>query len=34
MEYIEGAPLKGPTAAEKALEYAGQILRALDAGPY
>src|SRR5256714_11046696 len=31
MEYIEGAPLKGPLPLKKALEYAGQILRALDA---
>src|SRR5712691_7180802 len=31
MEYIEGAPLKGPLPLEKALEYAGQIARALDA---
>src|SRR5260370_31618815 len=31
MEYIEGAPLKGPLPLEKALEYAGQIASALDA---
>jgi Tol biopolymer transport system component/tRNA A-37 threonylcarbamoyl transferase component Bud32 len=31
MELIEGAPLKGPTPIEKAVEYAGQILEALDA---
>jgi len=31
MEYIEGVPLKGPLAIEKAVEYAGQILEALDA---
>ncbi len=31
MEYIEGAPLKGPLPVEKAVEYAGQILDALDA---
>ena len=31
MELIEGAPLKGPMSAEKAVEYAGQILDALDA---
>jgi len=31
MEYIEGAPLKGPLPIEKAVEYAGQILEALDA---
>ena len=31
MELIEGAPLKGPLAIEKAVEYAGQILDALDA---
>jgi Tol biopolymer transport system component/predicted Ser/Thr protein kinase len=31
MEYIEGAPLKGPLPVEKAAEYAGQILDALDA---
>ncbi|MBZ5626224.1 MAG: serine/threonine protein kinase, partial [Acidobacteriia bacterium] len=31
MEFIEGAPLKGPLAIEKAVEYAGQILEALDA---
>jgi serine/threonine-protein kinase len=31
MELIEGTPLKGPLPAEKAVEYAGQILDALDA---
>ena len=31
MEYIEGAPLKGPLAIGKAAEYAAQILEALDA---
>src|SRR5712691_3032843 len=31
MEYVEGAPLKGPMAVEKAVEYAGQILSAPDA---
>jgi len=31
MEYIEGTPLKGPLALERAVEYAGQILDALDA---
>jgi eukaryotic-like serine/threonine-protein kinase len=31
MELIEGAPLKGPMPAEKAVEYAGEILDALDA---
>ncbi|MDP2997547.1 MAG: serine/threonine-protein kinase [Bryobacterales bacterium] len=31
MELIEGAPLKGPLPVEKAVEYAGQILDALDA---
>src|SRR5579871_6202490 len=31
MEFIEGAALKGPLAIEKAVEYAGQILEALDA---
>src|SRR5258708_114821 len=30
MEYIEGSPLKGPLPLEKALEYAGQIVWALD----
>lgn len=30
MEYVEGAPLKGPLPVEKAVEYAGQILDALD----
>ncbi len=31
MEYIEGAPLKGPLPLERALKYAVQILDALDA---
>src|ERR1700676_4318041 len=31
MGLIEGTPLKGPLPAEKAVEYAGQILDALDA---
>jgi len=31
MEYIEGVPLKGPLPVGKAVEYAGQILDALDA---
>jgi predicted Ser/Thr protein kinase len=31
MEYIEGAALKGPIPIGKAVEYAGQILEALDA---
>src|SRR5712691_11653968 len=31
MEYVEGAPLKGPLPVEKALEYAAQICNALDA---
>src|ERR1700687_905601 len=31
MEYIEGTPLKGPLPLDHALEYAGQILDALDA---
>ena len=31
MEFVEGAPLKGPMPIEKAVEYAGQILEALDA---
>jgi Tol biopolymer transport system component/tRNA A-37 threonylcarbamoyl transferase component Bud32 len=31
MELIEGTPLKGPLSIEKAVEYAGQILDALDA---
>jgi serine/threonine protein kinase len=30
MEYVEGTPLKGPLAETRALEYAGQILSALD----
>ena len=31
MEFVEGPPLKGPLPLEKATEYAGQILDALDA---
>src|SRR5437773_74816 len=31
MEFVEGPPLKGPLPVEKAVEYAGQILDALDA---
>jgi Tol biopolymer transport system component/predicted Ser/Thr protein kinase len=31
MELVEGSPLKGPLPLEKAVEYAGQILDALDA---
>jgi serine/threonine protein kinase len=31
MEYIEGQPLKGPLPPAQAVEYAGQILDALDA---
>ena len=31
MELVEGSPLKGPLPIEKAVEYAGQILDALDA---
>jgi eukaryotic-like serine/threonine-protein kinase len=31
MEYIDGAPLKGPLPLDKALEYAAQIASALDA---
>src|SRR5712664_1840628 len=31
MELVEGTPLKGPLALEKAVECAGQILDALDA---
>src|SRR6266851_2391099 len=31
MEYVEGVPLKGPLPIDKAVEYAGQILDALDA---
>jgi serine/threonine protein kinase len=30
MEFIEGVPLSGPVAARKAVEYAGQILDALE----
>src|SRR3989441_4478292 len=31
MELVEGTPLKGPLAGDKAVEYAAQILGALDA---
>ena len=31
MEFVEGGPLKGPLPIEKTVEYAGQILDALDA---
>src|SRR5262249_32583440 len=31
MEYLDGVPLKGPVPLQKALQYAGQILDALDA---
>src|SRR6478609_778156 len=31
MEYVEGAPLKGPLPLNKAIAYAGQILSALEA---
>jgi eukaryotic-like serine/threonine-protein kinase len=31
MEFVEGLPLQGPLPVEKAVEYAGQILDALDA---
>ncbi|HMD71982.1 MAG TPA: protein kinase, partial [Bryobacteraceae bacterium] len=31
MEFVDGTPLKGPLPIEKAVEYAGQILEALDA---
>ena len=31
MEYVEGAELRGPLPAAKAVEYASQILDALDA---
>jgi eukaryotic-like serine/threonine-protein kinase len=31
MEFVDGIPLQGPLPLEKALEYAGQILDALDA---
>ena len=31
MEFVEGSPLSGPLPVEKALEYAAQILDALDA---
>src|SRR5882762_2895733 len=31
MEYVEGTPLEGPVPLEKAVEYASQILDALDA---
>lgn len=30
MEYVEGAPIKGPLPLDKTLEYAGQIADALD----
>ena len=30
MEFVEGEPLKGPLPLETAIEYAGQILEALD----
>ena len=30
MEFVEGSPLRGPLPVEKAAEYAGQILDALD----
>jgi hypothetical protein len=31
MEFVEGTPLKGPLPQDKVIEYAGQILEALDA---
>jgi serine/threonine protein kinase len=31
MEFVEGSPLKGPLSLDKTVEYAGQILDALDA---
>ncbi len=31
MEFVEGAPLRGPLPLQKAIEYAGQILDALEA---
>src|SRR5215472_7492300 len=31
LEFLEGAPVKGPMPVAKAVEYAGQILAALDA---
>ena len=31
MELVEGAPLRGPLAEDKAIEFAGQILDAIDA---
>src|SRR5262249_57611302 len=31
MELVEGEPLKGPLPVQKAVEYAGQMLDALDA---
>src|SRR5437879_4694177 len=31
IEFVEGSPLKGPLPLKKAVEYAGQILEALDA---
>jgi serine/threonine protein kinase len=30
MEFVEGAPLEGPLPLDKAVEYAAQILDALD----
>jgi len=30
MEFVEGEPLRGPMQLEKAIDYAGQILEALD----
>jgi len=30
LEFVEGTPLKGPLPLDKAVEYAGQILEALD----
>ena len=32
MEFVEGAPLKGPLPIEKAVDYAAQILDALGCG--
>src|ERR1700719_5308772 len=31
MEFVDGVPLKGPLPLERSVEYAGQILDALDA---
>jgi serine/threonine protein kinase len=31
MEFVEGEPLRGPLSVEKAVEFAAQILGALDA---